>query len=75
MSDMTPMSPGQVADMLEHPERLTSVHLVALNFRVPFEVRQRMKSEAALHGVSMTQYLMETLQQRFASHRETNIKI
>jgi hypothetical protein len=35
--------------------------LVALNFRVPFQFRQRMKLAATVQGVSMTQLLTDAI--------------
>jgi len=37
------------------------LHLVALNFRVPFQVRQKIKTYAVLHGASMTDVLIAAL--------------
>ena len=37
-------------------------HLVALNFRVPFKLRQNMKVAATLRGMTMTELLITALQ-------------
>lgn len=37
------------------------LHLVALNFRVPFQMRQKLKSYAVLHGMTMTDVLVAAL--------------
>lgn len=37
------------------------LHLVALNFRVPFEVRQKLKAYAVQRGTSMTDVLIAAL--------------
>ncbi len=37
------------------PHSLDTTHLVALNFRVPFALRQQLKMQAALLGISMTE--------------------
>lgn len=37
------------------------VHLVSLNFKVPFSVRQRFKIHAATQGMSMTELLLHLL--------------
>ncbi len=39
----------------------TQAALVALNFRVPFKLRQRLKLEAASRGVTMTNVLEAAL--------------
>jgi hypothetical protein len=37
------------------------LHLVALNFRVPFQVRQKVKAYAVERGISMTDVLIAAL--------------
>lgn len=36
--------------------------LVAINFRVPFELRQRMKLSAAIRGITMTELVTAALE-------------
>lgn len=43
----------------------TKEALVALNFRVPFELRQRIKLAAATRGITMTQLLSAAFERYF----------
>jgi hypothetical protein len=45
-----------------HPKREAKEVLVAVNFRVPFEFRQRMKLSAALRSVTMTELMTAALE-------------
>lgn len=50
-------------------EPLNRQRLVALNFRVPLDLRRRLKVIAASRSMTMTNLLLEVLQ-RFDSDRE-----
>jgi hypothetical protein len=57
----TPGSPDSLAP-LQQPGPDTKAALVALNFRVSFKLRQRMKLAATARGITMTALLIDALQ-------------
>jgi len=51
--------------------RRQPTHVVALNFRVPLDLRRQLKLEAALRGVSMTDLGIDAIQQYLAMSRDS----
>lgn len=59
-------SPGNVP----RPKRKAKGVLVAVNFRVPFEFRQRMKLSATIRGITMTELLTAAFEHYIDSTQE-----
>lgn len=47
--------------------------LVALNFRVPFEFRQRLKVAATNRGVTMTELVVAALESDLSAHAHVRV--
>jgi hypothetical protein len=67
-----PLNPEDIAALLEtRPAPLrTTTPLVCLNFKVPLQVRLRLKIYAARHDKTMTEVLLELLEDRLTADDE-----